>query len=272
VPTKDVDGLRARVDEVPYWFHSIDLGGGVVTPGLKTSAWLQSEFANLGLGDLSGKSVLDVGSWDGYYAFAAERMGAQRVVALDHYAWSSDLGAWEDYRRTCVKRGQPVAPAHTLPEVWKPDTLPGRRGFDVAHAALNSKVEVVVVDLMDCDLHELGSFDVVLYLGLLYHMKHPMLALERVAQVTRGTAIIETQADAFRASERQPLCRFYEGDELNNDPSNWWTFNEAALLSMCRAAGFSRAEILHAPPRWKRRARALVTGSAPFRAFVRATH
>ena len=162
MPTKDVDGLRARVDEVPFWFHSIDLGGGVVTPGLKTSAWLQSEFANLGLGDLSGKSVLDVGSWDGYYAFAAERMGAQRVVALDHYAWSSDLGAWDDYRRTCVKRSQPVAPAHTLPEVWKPGTLPGRRGFDVAHAALNSKVEVVVVDLMDCDLHELGSFDVVL--------------------------------------------------------------------------------------------------------------
>jgi len=270
VPAKDVDALRARVAEVPYWFHSIDLGGGVVTPGLKSSAWLAAEFANLGLSDLSGKSVLDVGSWDGYYAFAAERLGAERVVALDHYAWSSDLGAWEDYRRACVERGRPVQPAHTLPEVWHPETLPGRRGFDVAHAALESKVEVVVADLMDCDLEQLGSFDVVLYLGLLYHMKHPLLALERVAQVTRGTAIIETQAESFRTSERTALTRFYEGDELNHDPSNWWTFNEAALLSMCRAAGFGSAELLHTPARWKLRARALVSGSAPFRAFARA--
>lgn len=270
MPAKDVDALRARVAQVPYWFHSIDLGGGVVTPGLKSSAWLAAEFANLGLSDLSGKSVLDVGSWDGYYAFAAERLGAERVVALDHYAWSSDLGAWEDYRRTCVERGCPVQPAHTLPEVWHPETLPGRRGFDVAHAALESKVEVVVADLMDCDLEQLGSFDVVLYLGLLYHMKHPLLALERVAQVTRGTAIIETQAESFRTSGRTPLTRFYEGDELNHDPSNWWTFNEPALLAMCRAAGFARAATLSAPPHWKRRVMAVVSPKSGYRIFVSA--
>jgi tRNA (mo5U34)-methyltransferase len=111
----------------------------------------------------------------------------------------------------------------------------------------------------------------VLYLGVLYHVRHPLLALERLAAVTRGTAIIETQAETFRTSGRRPLCRFIEGDELNHDPSNWWTFNAASLLSMCRAAGFERAELLSQPPSTRLRASALRRGSAPYRAVLRAT-
>ena len=269
VPSAHDADLRARVDEVPFWWHSIDLGG-VVTPGFKRAEVLEEELAHLDLGDLRGKSVLDVGSYDGYFAFAAERLGAARVVALDHYVWSFELGEYMKYRDSCLERGAPVEAPEALPDLWRPDELPGRRGFDVAHEALGSNVEVVVGDLLDYDLEMLGTFDVVLYLGVLYHMRHPLLALERLAQVTSGVAIIETQAESLRAGERLPVCRFVEGDELNGDPTNWWTFNEAALLSLCRAAGFGRAEMLRAPPRWQRRALAALRGSAPFRAYVRA--
>jgi tRNA (mo5U34)-methyltransferase len=265
------EDLRARVAEIGFWWHSIDLGGGVVTPGAKSSAWLEAELARLELGDLRGKSVLDIGALDGFYSFAAERLGAERVVALDHYIWSADMPGYMAYRDRQMAAGLAVEPVDALPEFWRPDELPGRRPFDLAHEALGSRVEVVVGDLLDHDLSQLGRFDVVLYLGVLYHVRHPLLALERVAEVTRGTAYIETQAEFFRGLERSRICRFIEGDELNHDPSNWWTFNEAALLAMCRAAGFARAEISPAPGNWRRRLTALRRGSAPYRAVVRAS-
>jgi tRNA (mo5U34)-methyltransferase len=268
--TPRADELRARVDEVGFWWHSIDLGDGVVTPGAKSSAWLKAEFDRLELGDLRGKSVLDVGAYDGYYSFAAERLGADRVVALDSYVWSADMPGYMHYRDERMAAGFPVEPVDALPEFWRPDELPGRRPFDLAHEALDSRVEVVVGDLLDHNLEELGTFDVVLYLGVLYHVRHPLLALEKLASVSRGTAIIETQAEEFRLTADLPICRFIEGDELNHDPSNWWTFNAASLLSMCRAAGFEHAELQSQPPRARLRARALISGSAPYRAVLRA--
>lgn len=82
--------LRRRVDAVPVWWHSIDLGDGVVTPGRKADGqelFLEGELMALQLPDLKGKTVLDIGTWDGYYAFSAEHLGASHVVALDHYMW-----------------------------------------------------------------------------------------------------------------------------------------------------------------------------------------
>ena len=240
-----------------------------MTPGAKSSAWLEAELARLELGDLKGKSVLDIGAYDGFYSFAAERLGADHVVAFDSYIWSADMPGYMRYRDECIAAGRPVKSVDALPEFWRPDELPGRRPFDLAHEALNSKVEVVVGDLLGNELEELGTFDVVLYLGVLYHVRHPMLALEKLVSLTRGTAIIETQAEEFRFSGDRRICRFIEGDELNHDPSNWWTFNAAALLSMCRAAGFDRAELQSQPSRL--RVAALLRGSAPYRAVLHAT-
>jgi tRNA (mo5U34)-methyltransferase len=242
MPTTEAAELQARVDEVPFWWHSIDLGHGVVTPGGKSPDLLRVELGRLGLEDLRGKSVLDIGALDGYFAFAAERMGADRVVALDHFMWSFDLAGWMNDRASRLAQGLPVAEPDASPEFWHRETMPGRRGFDLAHEVLGSQVEVVVADLLDCDLEALGTFDLVLYLGVLYHMRHPLLALERLVQVTRGVAVIETHAESFRASERRALGQFFEGDELNGDPTNWWGLNVAALLAMCRVAGFERAE------------------------------
>src|SRR5690606_26765214 len=100
--TTVTDDERATIP----WFHRIDLGGGVVTPGLDDTA---TKLRQVRLPeDLTGKSVLDVGAWDGFFSFEAERRGASRVVALDGVVWKA-------------------------PEI-------GRRGFDYARRALGSRV------------------------------------------------------------------------------------------------------------------------------------
>jgi tRNA (mo5U34)-methyltransferase len=229
------------------WWHSIDLGEGVVTPGLKPVD-AQGELEALQLPDLRGRTVLDIGAWDGFHSFAAERLGAKRVVALDHHVWSIDRDALEAYRAERRRRRRPIEHPEGRPGVWRPDTLPGKRGFDVAHEALGSHVEPVVADFMKADLAELGTFDIVLFLGVLYHLRHPLLALERVAAVTGELAVIETEAVVFPGSEDRALCEFVAGD-YKGDPTNWWLPNERAVVDLCRAAGFADVRVLKRPPR-----------------------
>ncbi|MEA2205875.1 MAG: tRNA (mo5U34)-methyltransferase [Blastocatellia bacterium] len=235
--------LQEMAGKVPFWFHSIDLGQGVVTKGWKTPDHLTAEVESLRLPDLRGKSVLDINALDGFYSFEAARRGARRVVALDHYMWAMDLGEHSRYWLECKERGITPAPYHTMP-YYKPDELPGKIGFDTAHRALGSKVEDVVADFMDMDLEPLGTFDVVFYLGSLYHMENPLLAMQRVAAVTTEVAVIETEAAAFPNFEQHALCEFFETNELNGDVSNWWAPNEKALVGLCRAAGFKRVDVL----------------------------
>ena len=227
------EDLQAQVATVPFWFHSLDLSHGVVTPGHKSPRLLQEEVEDLHLPDLRGRTILDIGAWDGFFSFQAERLGAARVVALDHYVWSIDMSQ--------------TRPASQLvehfPHMWRPDTLPGKRGFDLAHAVFGSRVETRVADFMDVDLATLGQFDVVLYLGVLYHQRHPLQALERVAKVTRDVAIIETEAVNIPGLEDRAFCQFFESDELAGDPSNWWAPNAQALIGLCRAAGFRKVEV-----------------------------
>lgn len=229
--------LQQAVEGLTDWFHSIDLGQGVITPGAKTRAMLETELASLRLPDLTGKSVLDIGAYDGYYTFAAERLGARRVVALDHFVWALDLARLRTLGRISPNELE-TSPA------WDLRGLPGKRRFDLAHRALGSKAEAVVGDFLDCDFPSIGGpFDVVLFLGVLYHMRNPMLALERVARATGTMAVIETEAVELAFDRDRPLCEFVE-DELNRDFTNWWVPNERALLGMCRSSGFSRVEVV----------------------------
>jgi tRNA (mo5U34)-methyltransferase len=246
------DELKIQVSAVPFWWHSLDLGEGIVTPGRKTPEILRDQLAQCQLPDLHGRTVLDIGAWDGFFSFHAERMGAARVVALDHFVWSIDFTRVQGSRR----------PEET-PDAWRPQELPGKRGFDVAHRALASRVETVVADFMEMDLAALGTFDVVLYLGVLYHQRHPLLALERLAQVTRELAVIETEAIAMPGFEDRAFCQFFETDELAGDPTNWWSPNAEALLGMCRAAGFRKVVLQQAKTLgrfqgWRKRCKALL--------------
>lgn len=240
--------MRKKVASVDFWWHSIDLGQGVVTPGFKRPEVLEDELAKLQLPVLNGKTVLDIGAWDGFFSFEAERRGAQRVVALDHYSWMLDLGAQQRYiAGVRAGRIQP-RPYHEVPELWKPETLPEKKGFDVAKEALDSDVQSAVRDFHEGDLTDLEAFDVVLYLGVLYRLEDPLRGLRRVAQVTAETAIIESEAVFLRDREDHAFCQFYRGAELNDDPTNWWVPNLRAFQDRCLAAGFDRAEPVTGPP------------------------
>ena len=200
--------LRERV-AATRWFHSIPLRSDLTTPGLEPDTG--RKLPRLALPErLDGKSVLDVGSWDGYFAFEAERRGAERVVATDHHAWSSP-----DY---------------------------GDAGFRCAHDALESRVEQRHLDVLDHGPDAVGTFDVVLFLGVLYHMRHPLLALERIRSVTRELLVLETHVEL--TATRRPVAAFYPGDELEGDESNWWGPNIPAVRELLHAAGFSRADLV----------------------------
>ena len=97
--------LQAQADAIA-WFHSIDLGQGVRTYGLSELALPPEQ-----LPDFTGRSVLDIGAWDGYYSYLAERHGASRVVALDHYAWGVDIPA----RSATGRSARPGASCPTTP-------------------------------------------------------------------------------------------------------------------------------------------------------------
>jgi tRNA (mo5U34)-methyltransferase len=232
--------LQVQADELG-WYHSIDLGHGVVTKGtsvLETSADV--------IPDVTNRSVLDIGAWDGKFSFLAEQAGASQVVALDHYAWGVDFVARGAYWDECTRNG-------TLPDLsrdetsfWRPD-LPGRRAFEFAAAALGSKVEPAVADFQTIDLEQLGQFDVVLYLGVLYHMKEPLTCLERVRTVTKEVAVIETEAVHIEGLANKSLLQFYAGS-LHNDFTNWYVPTIEALHNLCRAAGFAKVRTIVGPP------------------------
>jgi len=204
--------LRDRMAGI-RWFHSIELAPGVVTPGLHDT---RRRVDVLALPDLAGRSVLDVGAWDGFFSFEAERRGAARVVAADSFSWhGSNWGS--------------------------------KAGFELAREALDSRVEDVDVDVLDLDPARLGTFDVVLCLGVLYHMKHPLLALEKVASVTGELLVLETAVDLTWT--RRPAAAFYPGHGLGWDPTNWWGPNPEAVRAMLAVAGFARVEMV-TPDHW----------------------
>lgn len=214
----DVQEAQREVARVAHWRHSIRLPGGVVTPG-EHDTGASADYYGLPA-DLTGRSVLDIGCSDGYFSFEAERRGASRVLAIDDF---SSL------------------------------FVDSPSGFHVAHQLLNSQVEFRQMDLFDLDPDVHGQFDVVLFFGVLYHVRHPLLALERLAAVCGDQLIMETLV-ASRGTRVGRLLRrlvddrsdrymeFYERDEINRDPTTWWAPSPAAMLAMLRSCGFANVQ------------------------------
>lgn len=197
------------------WFHTIELGGGVVTKGAKALPDIRGEAEIVFRHGVDGKSVLDIGAWDGAFSFEAERRGARRVLATDRFCW--------------------VGPG------W------GRKeSFDFAHRALGSKVESLVVDVPDIGRDTVGTFDVVLFNGVFYHLLHPFLMLEKIAEVVGELLVMDTETALD--DEDRPAMVFFPGAELNGDGSNWWAPNIKCVQAMLRHVGFSRVETV---PSWR---------------------
>src|SRR5262249_6352591 len=142
------------------------------------------------------------------YTFEAERHGAE-VVAVD---------------------------------VWRPET------FFEARRALNSRAEHHEMSVYELSRERLGSFDIVFFMGVLYHLKHPLLGLERVCEMTGDFAVIETHAVDNVFDTLLPVMEFYEINALAGQYDNWWGPNCECVIQMARAAGFVRTEVLRREP------------------------
>ena len=202
-----------------HWHQRWEIFQGVFTPGCNNVAMLCD---NVGLpSDLRGKRILDIGAWHGCFSFECERRGAKEVIALS----------------------------------LEPDK---HVGFSCLKKAVGSRVVCYKEEsVYNLSKRKFGEFDIVLFLGVLYHLRYPLLAIDKIRQVCRDTVLIETHVidDSFLLRENGdnsicplekidsrlqqiPIWRFYQGDELARDPSNWFGPNIEAVLEAFNSAGF----------------------------------
>ncbi|MBW2307957.1 MAG: DUF1698 domain-containing protein [Deltaproteobacteria bacterium] len=233
----DRDHLRTLFDDLKPWAHLMYVHG---VPTKTESKWgepvdypasLWQKIKPL-LPDLQGKTVLDVGCNDGFFAFECRRLGASLVVGIE-----ADSLAFK--HATLV------------------NDLLGMGDISFKH-----------MTVYDID-RSLGSFDVTLFLGVLYHLKNPVMVLDRLSSITKGRMIIDS---AIRNSEIDiknreagkkgaPVMEFIEQaysphmtdramlDEFSYDPVyegalNWWTPNTECICAMLRSSGFKTAEVV----------------------------
>lgn len=210
--------IQRIVDSVHHWHHTIHFPQGIVSPGSYDPRQL---FERLGLTDLRGKRVLDVGTRDGFFAFACEKLGAE-VIAIDH-------------------------------------TDGANTGFLAARRILGSSVEYVQANVYTLDPEKLGSFDVILFLGMLYHLRHPLLALDRLRAVARGLLFVESlvcDESIFTGLQQAqslakvapglvdiPIAQFLPFGRFHPDWTNKWSPNIACLRALVEDSLFTVQEV-----------------------------
>jgi tRNA (mo5U34)-methyltransferase len=204
----------------PVWYHTLDLGSGVETPG-----WfdLRPIVGRLPWPAVAGKRCLDIGTYDGFLAFELERRGAAEVVAVDiadhdQWDWPPDLRA----------QGGEALARLAGPEKGA--------GFRIAHEALGSSVVKRELSIYDLDPGELGTFDVVVCGSLLLHLRDPLRALEAVRRVTSGVFLSSETIDLplTVAHPRKPVAKLLGVGAL----CQWWIPNAAGHERMLRSSGF----------------------------------
>ncbi len=208
-----------KLFEGVHWHQRWEVFEGVFTPGRNPVREL-CDLAGLPE-DLRGQRVLDIGAWNGGFTFECERRGADQVIAV----------SLED---------------------------PDETGFNRLREAVGSKVvRYVRQSVYTLDPKALGQFDLILFLGVLYHLRYPLVAVDRIRNVCRGTTLIETHTideyfltrnadgdgvapleQAYPGLGRVPLWRFYKDDELLKDSSNWFGPNIQAVIEAFDSAGF----------------------------------
>lgn len=214
--------LSAEIEELGDWFHNLHLPGGVQTaPGHFLGDFPSFKWKAIAPHipeDLSGQRVLDIGCNAGFYSFALAERGAE-VLGID-----TD--------RRYLRQAE-----------WAREILAAER------------VRFVEASVFDLDRLD-GPFDIVFFMGVLYHLRYPLLALDLIARLRPARLVFQTltfgddglsphalQETDFATRERLvdpawPHLAFIERS-FCNDPTNWWVPNHAAVVGMLRSAGFT---------------------------------
>jgi len=213
--------LQEEIAAIPFWYHKIVLPGGVTTPGWAPMAPERYQIPR----SLLGQRILDVGAWDGYWTFEALKRGAFEVVAIDDFS---------DVISSLSEKPHPK---------WKT--------FDLCAAALEYGPECVSrreMSVYDVSPEALGMFDTVFFFGTLYHLRHPLLALDKLASVCTREIYVETAILDDHSPYRggigggypghQMVMEFYPGAEYAQNATNWWVPTLECLGAMVQAAGF----------------------------------
>jgi tRNA (mo5U34)-methyltransferase len=212
--------IRQRVEALGPWFHNLDLQGVATAPthflgDYPAVKW--RNFANAIPSDLTGKSVLDIGCNAGFYAMEMKRRGAARVLGLD---------SMEEY---------------------------------LAQARFAAEVNALEIEFRNLSVYDVGSlrerFDIVIFMGVLYHLRHPLLALDLIHEHVAGDMLV-FQSMQRGCAEVEPVRRDYDfwttqpfdrpgfprlhfiEHRYADDPTNWWVPNRACVEAMLRSAGF----------------------------------
>jgi tRNA (mo5U34)-methyltransferase len=197
------DALEFIASSRFIWHQKFELVPDVQTPGAHPIDFL------FDLGgvpkELNGKTVLDIGTSNGGAAFLMERWGAARVVAIDIYP-------------------------------------PDRFGFDRLSRFLGSNVKYIQGTVYELNRLVGGrKFDYVLFWGVLYHLRHPLLALDEVRSVLAPDGLVDIETavsdDVLPSSSSLPIAHFYRRDELAGDPSNWFAPTVVCLKEWCASSG-----------------------------------
>ena len=214
------DEIRERVAALGPWFHNLDLCGVPTAPAHFLGDYPQvkwSRFANAIPADLAGKSVLDIGCNAGFYSLEMKRRGATRVLGIDFD---------EEY---------------------------------LAQARFAAEVRGAEIEFRKLSVYDVGAlrerFDIVLFMGVLYHLRHPLLALDLIHEhaardllifqsMQRGSTEVDRIADNYDFWQTElfdspgyPKLHFIEHCYAG-DPTNWWVPNGACVEAMLRSAGF----------------------------------
>lgn len=199
--------MEQQISEQPYFFHKMRLWDDFYTPG-----WSDVEREKLpyyGLPErMDGMRVLDVGCAEGFFAFEAERRGAAQVVAIDSFEGS-------------IER------------------------FNLVRQALGSRVNAYLCNVYDLSPKTFGTFDLVLFFGVLYHVKHPWYALEKIASVCSGDLLLQTLVTDDPEYKDKSLSWFHPfgiesgpPDNRQFDPTVFWVPTPECARNLVRAVGF----------------------------------
>lgn len=217
------EDLPTRADDprLAGWYHTIELGNGLVSRGSNDHRTVVNRYGIPK--SLAGMTALDVGTFDGFWAFELERRGADRVTALD----VASIGDFD-----------------WLPN-WKALLGPAASrtsNFQLAHAMRGSRVEYKICNVYDLSPETVGTFDIVFCGDLLLHLMNPLRALVNMRSVAKKMVIVESTIDPGLEAKAKglPLVRFGQryAEKILGETCTYWLLTTPALCEMLEYAGF----------------------------------